>query len=180
MATRCGCPAPFRAARRGVAGRAVAAPSFFSDPIGERLLEPLVVAPDRGFAAKRLANGRLLASDLYATGDPAARRDEWRARIQEVVPELLPRLQFVALPLLVSGAYDMTPDHQPLVGEVDGRPGLWVTAGFSGHGFMLAPAIGRLVADAIADDRRDEEALAAFSPARFARDVALQPEAQVI
>jgi glycine/D-amino acid oxidase-like deaminating enzyme len=153
---------------------------FFSDPLGGRLLEPLVVAVDRRFAAKHLANGRLLASDLHATGDPALHRDEWRAHVREVVVELLPHLQFVALPLLVSGAYDMTPDRQPLVGELDGRPGLWVAAGFSGHGFMLAPAIGRLVADAIVHDRRDEAALAAFSPARFTRTRTPQPEAQVI
>ncbi len=40
---------------------------FFSAPIAERLLEPLVVAPERRFAAKHLADGRVLASDLGRT-----------------------------------------------------------------------------------------------------------------
>ena len=44
---------------------------FFSDPMRERLLEPLVVSPEHRFAAKQLGDGRLLASDLGAVGDPA-------------------------------------------------------------------------------------------------------------
>ena len=47
---------------------------FLSEPIGERLLEPLVVASERRFAAKQLQSGRVLASDLGATGVPRPRR----------------------------------------------------------------------------------------------------------
>ena len=43
---------------------------FLSDPIEERLLDPLVVAPELAFAAKQLADGRVLASDLSGRGDP--------------------------------------------------------------------------------------------------------------
>ena len=66
----------------GVGGRALLAPLgidlplvaedrylFLSDPIEERLLEPLVVAPELAFAAKQLADGRVLASDLAARGE---------------------------------------------------------------------------------------------------------------
>jgi sarcosine oxidase, subunit beta len=56
-------------------------------------------------------------------------------------------LEFVSLPIVVEGFYDMTPDGQPIVDELD--DGLWVAAGFSGHGFMVAPSTGRLVADAL-------------------------------
>lgn len=116
---------------------------FFGEPVTERLLEPLVVAPDHSFAAKQLADGRLLASDLGASGDAGEERERWRRRIRETIVELLPRLEFVALPLLVRGAYDLTPDRQAIVGAVPGHDGLFVAAGFSGHGFMMAPEIGR-------------------------------------
>jgi sarcosine oxidase subunit beta len=53
---------------------------FLSDPIEERLLDPLVVAPELAFAAKHLADGRVLASDLGGRGDPVTGRDRWRAR----------------------------------------------------------------------------------------------------
>lgn len=118
---------------------------FLSQPIRERLLEPLVISQERHFAAKHLADGRVLASHLTAEGDPAIQRAHWRARIRIVIQELLPILEYVSFPLLIEGFYDMTPDSQPIVGPIEGLEGLWVAAGFSGHGFMMAPAIGRAV-----------------------------------
>jgi sarcosine oxidase, subunit beta len=130
-----------------------------SDPIRERLLEPLVVSAERGFAAKQLADGRVLAS-----GDRAA------------IDEVLPRLVHVALPHRVEGVYDVTPDHQAILGRVRDR--VWVAAGFSGHGFMQAPAVGRILAEAILDGREDE-ALRVLDPQRFAEG-RLSPEPQIV
>jgi len=130
-----------------------------SDPIRERLLEPLVVSTERGFAAKQLADGRVLAS-----GDRAA------------LVELLPRLVHVALPHRVEGVYDTTPDHQAILGRVRDR--VWVAAGFSGHGFMQAPAVGRILAEAIVDGREDE-ALRILDPQRFAEGRPV-PEPQIV
>ena len=124
---------------------------FFSEPIQERLLEPLVVAAERGFAAKQLADGRVLASDLRARGDGESGRELWRATIRNASEALLPQLTHVSYPLLVAGIYDVTPDHQPVLGPVD--DGLIVAAGFSGHGFMIAPAVARITADAVAGER---------------------------
>jgi sarcosine oxidase subunit beta len=122
---------------------------FLSEPIRERLLEPLVIAIDRGIVAKQLADGRVLASDLRGEGDPATEQDRWRRRIHEQLDQLLPVLQFVAFPIVATGSYDMTPDGQPIVDAL--AEGLWVAAGFSGHGFMVAPSTGKLVADGIAN-----------------------------
>src|SRR5207253_9960365 len=102
----------------------------FSDPIRERLLEPLVVSAERGFAAKQLADGRVLASDLRARGDAESGRELWRATIRNASEALLPQLTHVSYPLLVAGMYDVTPDHQPILGPV--ADGLLVAAGFSG------------------------------------------------
>jgi sarcosine oxidase subunit beta len=147
---------------------------FYSEPIAERLLEPLVVAPERHFAAKQLADGRILASDLAASGEPEAGRAQWLGHVRDVANDLLPRLTYVSFSILVTGFYDVTPDNQPVLGGVDGLPGLYLAAGFSGHGFMLAPAVGRRIADAVRGGVPDE-ALEEFSYARFARG-ALQRE----
>jgi sarcosine oxidase, subunit beta len=149
---------------------------FFSDPVRERLLEPLVVSVERRLAAKHLADGRLLVSDLAATGDPETEAPRWRAAVREVLEELLPRLVYVPLPLLIGGTYDMTPDNQAILGQVRDR--VWVAAGFSGHGFMHAPAVGRLLAEAIVEGREDE-ALRLLDPARFDEGRPL-PEPQVV
>ena len=45
-----------------------------------------------------------------------------------------------------TGLYDVTPDWNPVLGPLPGWQGLQVGFGFSGHGFKLSPAIGRLLA----------------------------------
>lgn len=151
---------------------------FFSEPIAERLLDPLVIAVDRRFAAKQLADGRVLASDLSATGDAGEASVGWRRRLRQVVVDLLPRLEFVALPLLVHGVYDLTPDRQAIVGAVPGKDGLYVAAGFSGHGFMMAPEIGRGLA-AIVLGEPPGDAFAHLRPDRFEKG-ALAYESAVV
>jgi len=140
---------------------------FFSDPIHERLLEPLVVSAERGLAAKQLGDGRLLASDLRAGS---------RENVRSGFEELLPRLVYVALPTLVEGLYDVTPDQQPILGQVRDR--VWVAAGFSGRGFMQAPAVGRIVAESVLGTGPDP-ALAVFDAGRFAEG-RLVPEPNVV
>ena len=133
---------------------------FFSAPIAERILDPLVIAAELGVAAKQLADGRVLASDLRGAGGP----DEWRRTIRAGFESLLPRLEALSFTELVSGVYDVTPDHDPILGRV--ADGVWLAAGFSGHGFMLAPAVGRLIAESVLG--REDPLLAAYSPDRFA------------
>jgi sarcosine oxidase subunit beta len=149
---------------------------LMSDPITERLLEPLVVSTERHFAAKHLRNGRVLASDLAADGDPEEGAPAWRAHVRASVRRFLPVLEYVTYPIVVEGFYDVTPDHQPLIAEVE--DGLWVAAGFSGHGFMIAPAVGRIVSEALLAGRLDPS-LESFALDRFARGP-LAPELQIV
>lgn len=151
---------------------------FYSEPIRERLLEPLVVAPERRFAAKQLGDGQLLASDLSAAPELGEVAEIWRARIRKNLEELLPRLQFVSFALLVEGFYDMTPDGQAILGPIEGLEGLWIAAGFSGHGFMMAPVVGDRMATAILDGLYGNE-LQLLSYSRF-NSGALIPEPRVV
>jgi len=123
---------------------------FLGEPRADRWLEPLVVVIDRGVAAKQLADGRLLASNLRAAGEPEAASDEWRRTVRDGFSDVVPAVAADRLTTIVEGYYDMTPDAQPIVDEV--ADALWVAAGFSGHGFMVAPSTGRLVAAALAGD----------------------------
>ena len=65
-----------------------------------------------------------------------------------------------------AGIFGLTQDMLPLVGGVPGRDGLWVAAGYSGHGNVLGFACGELVADAILGETSPQ--LDLFDPARFA------------
>jgi sarcosine oxidase subunit beta len=67
---------------------------------------------------------------------------------------------------VITGYYDSTPDHRPILGGVTGLDGLYLASGFSGHGFMLAPAVGEIMANLIAG-RPSDPLLPEFSLQRF-------------
>ncbi|MDE2575913.1 MAG: FAD-binding oxidoreductase [Rhodospirillales bacterium] len=65
----------------------------------------------------------------------------------------LPRVFPAFAPMRVThrwgGLMDVTPDAVPVISAVGGRPGLFIASGFSGHGFGIGPAAGRLMADLV-------------------------------
>lgn len=69
-----------------------------------------------------------------------------------------------------SAIYDVTPDWHPAIGQVPGTEGVFVAAGFSGHGLKLAPAVGLSVAELICDGRTTSFDLSLLDPARFERN----------
>jgi sarcosine oxidase subunit beta len=64
--------------------------------------------------------------------------------------------------------YEMTPDDHPVVGAVPGVAGLYVAAGFSGHGFMHTPATAQLVVEEMLDGRAHTLDITDLSLERFA------------
>jgi gamma-glutamylputrescine oxidase len=64
-----------------------------------------------------------------------------------------------------AGLFGTTADRLPLVGRVPGREGVWVSAGYSGHGNVLGLACGELLGGAILGKRVPEIEL--FEPARL-------------
>jgi sarcosine oxidase, subunit beta len=62
-----------------------------------------------------------------------------------------------------AGLYDMTPDAHPIIGFV--ADGIYTACGFSGHGFMQSPAVGR----AVAEELLEGESALDLSPYRLER-----------
>jgi sarcosine oxidase subunit beta len=75
-----------------------------------------------------------------------------------------------------AGLYDMTPDAHPIIGWVD--DGIYGACGFSGHGFMQAPAVGAAVADELLTGSSSFD-LSPYRPERFAGG-AVFPESLVL
>ncbi len=68
------------------------------------------------------------------------------AALGEQVASRLPVFAEAGLASSWTGLYDVTPDWNPVLGALPGVAGLTVAFGFSGHGFKLSPAVGRLLA----------------------------------
>ncbi|MBI08012.1 MAG: amino acid dehydrogenase [Rhodospirillaceae bacterium] len=72
--------------------------------------------------------------------------DDFILYMGELVAHRMPSFAEAQLTDSWVGAYDITPDWNPVLGFVPGIGGLMVNFGFSGHGFKLAPSIGKVQA----------------------------------
>ena len=75
-----------------------------------------------------------------------------------------------------SGVYDVTPDHEPVLGPIPEYQGLHADFGWSGHGFKHSPAIGDIMAESVLEGRAAGWDLKPFRWSRF-RDGDLLPPA---
>jgi sarcosine oxidase subunit beta len=67
-----------------------------------------------------------------------------------------------------AGLYESTPDHQAILGPIAEVDGFWCAAGYSGHGFMQAPAASLLLTQLLLD-KKSEIDISSFAFERFAR-----------
>lgn len=88
--------------------------------------------------------------------------------IGEQVAARFPGWEEAGLASSWTGVYDVTPDWNPVLGRAPGIEGLVVGFGFSGHGFKLSPAVGRVLAQAALGMPTDVS-LQPYAWERFAR-----------
>jgi sarcosine oxidase subunit beta len=108
---------------------------------------PMVVEEETGFhfrlrgATLRLAMPERVPRWTDAEVVDDALVDDCRRRLAQRYPSA------AAAPVVRAwaGLYDMTPDAHPIIGWVG--DGVYAACGFSGHGFMQSPAVGRAVAE---------------------------------
>ena len=160
-----------------------------SGPFPELTEIPLVIEWESGFhfrpytrnggAAQRFAMPNLSrdgSAEKGPTGPPAAFAAP--GPDLEVPPQLEPWVkargawrmeQFRDLRITDSWScnYEMTPDDHPIVGAVPGTPGLYIAAGFSGHGFMHAPATAQLITEELLDGKAQALDISDLSIERF-------------
>jgi len=124
---------------------------------------------------------------LFGNSDPARIEetdpDNYLNRADEAFIELtvdkvgarFPGFSAAAISGSYAGCYDITPDWNPVISCTD-VVGLIVAAGFSGHGFKIAPAVGQLIADLVVDGCSTDPRIPAcdFRLSRFAEEMPLK------
>ncbi len=108
---------------------------------------PMVIEAETGFHF-RSRGGRLVLAKADAeprwTADPWVDESVFEDR-RERLASRYPPAAAVVVEEAWAGLYDMTPDAHPIIGPVG--EGVYAACGFSGHGFMQSPAVGRAVAE---------------------------------
>jgi sarcosine oxidase subunit beta len=75
--------------------------------------------------------------------------EDWIPRLMEVVRRRAPRMAEVGIRGGWAGLYEMTPDHNAIIGESSRVSRFLYATGFSGHGFLQAPAVGEILRDLV-------------------------------
>ncbi|MCA1005821.1 FAD-binding oxidoreductase [Rhodococcus hoagii] len=107
---------------------------------------------------RREPNGHLLVGNSDHSDPEIADPDAYLNRATEDFVEtaigkldrILPDMPDPRLASSYAGCYDITPDYNPIIGPSPAA-GLFLAVGFSGHGFKISPAVGRLAADLLLD-----------------------------
>ncbi|MET0425687.1 MAG: FAD-binding oxidoreductase [Actinoplanes sp.] len=110
------------------------------------------------------------------------RSDTWLSRLGEIVGRRAPALADVGIASGWAGLYEMTPDHNALIGRDDQVPNFLYATGFSGHGFLMGPAVGEVMRDLYLD-RPPFVDISGLSAARFGplvADALGRPELNIV
>ncbi|MFL5950158.1 MAG: NAD(P)/FAD-dependent oxidoreductase [Gaiellaceae bacterium] len=142
-------------------------------PLGERLFECPHYARQGFDYWQQLPDGRVVLggfrdfSILTEMTDDETTTQPIQDALDAFLTELLGELPEVTHRW--AGIFGLTQDLLPLVGPVPGHDGVWVAAGYSGHGNVFGLLCGELVAGALLG--RDDLLLQLFEPARIVQHV---------
>jgi sarcosine oxidase subunit beta len=75
--------------------------------------------------------------------------DDWIPGLMQAVRRRAPRIADVGIRGGWAGLYEMTPDHNAIIGEATGVSRFLYATGFSGHGFLQGPAVGEILRDMV-------------------------------
>jgi sarcosine oxidase, subunit beta len=158
----------------------VARPIWFTEPMPNRPdAMPMTIDFSTGFYFHAEGPGVLfgMADADQPAGFDAPMRPDWFDVVGDVVAHRAPALLDVGIAGGWHGYYETTPDHNALIGEAAGVSRFLYATGFSGHGFLLGPAVGEVMRDLVLG-RRPEVDVSGFDVERFGRES--RPEHNIV
>jgi FAD-dependent oxidoreductase domain-containing protein 1 len=109
--------------------------------------------------------------------EPDQRR--WKTEFFPALVRRVPAFRELSKPEGWAGLYEMTPDHNPVLGEHPAVAGLIFANGFSGHGVMMSPATGKIVSELVRLGRSETFDVSVFAPDRFERGALVHDAATI-
>ncbi len=116
-------------------------------------LKPLVADLSDGLYFSQSTRGEIvggIGNEYVAPGLDQGSSHAFLGKYARSLVRACPVLGSVKVLRQWAGCYDLTPDANPIVGPVDEIEGFFQAHGFMGHGFMMAPVIGKLIAQVVA------------------------------
>ncbi|MEM4138259.1 MAG: FAD-binding oxidoreductase, partial [Sulfolobaceae archaeon] len=133
-------------------------------------IEPLIIAHKHGIYFSQTLKGEIIGGLDEATGRgfvPLTVSLHAIIKFLKSLKSLVERVRGIGILRGWSGYYEMTPDHSHIIGQGEEWPeGLYIDAGYSGHGAMFSAYSGKILSDYIIDGKKSKY-LDIFSPDRF-------------
>ena len=136
----------------------------------EIIHRPMVIDLHHNIYFSQCEEGGFLAGQTDEDEEPSFnQKNSWRflAEVSRKLLHLCPSLRNVSVLRQWAGLYAVTPDAQPILGRVNEFENFFCACGFSGHGFMIAPAVGRLIAELLVYGETKTLPIDAYSVERF-------------
>jgi sarcosine oxidase subunit beta len=125
---------------------------LFTEPIeGLPGRLPMTIDFESSFYFHREGPGLLMgmSDPLQAPGFNLETTEDWIPALTAVVRRRAPRIAEVGIRGGWAGLYEMTPDHNAIIGEAGRVSRFLYATGFSGHGFLQGPAVGEILRDMV-------------------------------
>ncbi len=158
----------------------VARPIWFTEPMPHRPDQvPMTIDFTTGFYFHSEGPGLLfgMADPDQPPGFDEPMRPDWLEVVGNVVAHRAPALLDVGIAGGWHGFYETTPDHNALIGEAANVSRFIYATGFSGHGFLLGPAVGEVLRDLVMGHAPPVD-VSGFDVERFGRET--RPEHNIV
>jgi sarcosine oxidase subunit beta len=139
-----------------------------SEPL-KPFLRPMVSELSSGLYCSQSMRGEIVGGvtipghdSTYGMGSTL----EFLATYARRLVRLMPILGEIKILRQWAGPYDQSPDGNPILGAVPGHPDFFLACGFVGHGFMMAPILGKLYGEWLTGGD-PHEIFARYTLARF-------------
>jgi sarcosine oxidase subunit beta len=127
-------------------------PVWYTEPVPDLPKGlPMTVDFSTGFYFHPEGPGLLfgMADPEQQPGFDGRMRDDWLERVGEVMERRAPAMLEMGVAGGWTGFYEVSPDHNALIGRADEVQGFVYGTGFSGHGFLQSPAVGEILRDLV-------------------------------
>ncbi len=131
---------------------------FVTEPL-EDFFPFMAISFDGNFYMRQTKHGQFIMGMGDPNEKPGVNRDvsfHFEKEMAKKMVKIFPFLENTRIIRHWAGCYNMSPDAQPIIGCSKDVDGFCYAIGFSGHGFMLAPAVGEAIAQKILFGRSEE------------------------
>lgn len=122
-----------------------------TEPV-EKMQGPMVMSFSKNIYCQQVPHGAF----LMGRSNPNVPKDHdiestWAFldHMSKTLVDIMPKVAQLRVVRQWGGSYNMSPDRQPIIGKATSCDNFYMACGFSGHGFMLAPMTGLLLAEVI-------------------------------